>query len=296
MRNYEAVVDGLIGMMPEGVMIQPESREIAIMGLEEHDALHGESSKHPKTYHGVDHPIDSTGREIILNNLLFHFVPPQYKGTLYDKTLIRQPSHDIVQGLKLPEANESASADWAIARIEETDNPVLNQDAFKTSIRLGALATYMKEQDGNFIQDNLRQGEPDPSILHGAWADVGAIPMEGIKRYKRDTLDLAYEWYDNPSAQDIINCFLMQPRFYKSVVDDKFVIPNIEYYYSDHTDEVYEVLKKEFHSNIVSTYKVMMSVHDRPELASTIRASAHLLDRLHMGSIVGKVIAKAAKI
>ncbi|HET7672999.1 MAG TPA: hypothetical protein VFK11_00610 [Candidatus Saccharimonadales bacterium] len=297
MRNFEVVVDNLIGQVePQEVSILPESRDIAIRGLEEKERRYGEESEHHMAYHNVGHDIDVTSRDIRLTNLLYRFVPEEYREGLYDKIIVKDPWHDWERLLSGPGANERASADRVIEEIENSGSPVLNTERFKTSIDLGIMATQMERVDGDFVQVNLRTGEPDPSILLGAWADIGGVPMEGIKRAKLDAVDLCHEDHPDPSLRQLLDYFLIQPDFFKNVVDDATVLPNIEYYFPQNAEEVYGVLRKAFHSNIVTTYKTLMFIRNHPEVETAMLRGAGLLDRMHVGSAIGGLISKAAKL
>lgn len=293
MKNFAPEVDQLVRMIePEGVSVQPESREIAQRGFEELELRYGNDSDNPLSYHNAPHGIDTTARAINIGNMIFHLIPENYQYLFFDKIIVGTPFHDN-ERFKGSGENERLSSERATTVIEEYDGSVLDTDEFKGSIHEGIMGTQAERGKGGIVQVNLRKGSPDPFILVEASADVGAIPMEGSRRMIRDAVDLCFEENSDPTAQDIYDRLLTQAGFIRSVTHDSVVIPNMQYYLPDTWQEVYKLLRSAFNPNTVSAYRTALLVEQSPHLQSALGHGIHMLDRLHVGSLIVKALERS---
>lgn len=292
MIDFETEVDRRIaGIKPPEIEVDPASRSIAITALGEVDRRYGEGSEHPLEFHNVPHSLDVMDRTVRLLNLLYEFIPAEYKPRIYDLGIKVSAAHDVEQSLG-PGANEQASVAYMINQIEETGSNPINTRWHKSRAELGSLATQVAFADnGEIVQVNLGEGEPDPFAFIVAFADINGIAMDGDRRMIRDATNLCFELNGgNPGVEKIYEFLLTQAVFLKSRLNDHQMKPLIEYYFPERAGEVYEAMHDTYHKNIISAYELARKFRENPKLYSTVDKVMTGLDKVHAGAAVGKLL------
>lgn len=291
--DFEKEIVGIAATVPPEYQLAPETVGIAVNAVYGIDDRYGPNSDYPREFHNAPHSIDVCRRDVRLTKLLLPYVRSKYLPHIFDRTILGPALHDWEQLLG-PGDNEQASADYAVAQIEENGGPELNTDVFKTwlSDEIQASTVTMLET-GEIIQTNIQTGSHNPAKFNLAFADINGIAMEGPRRMIRDGTHLYMENLESPDdfTIDGLYAFLVNERqFLRQRLNDGRVKADIAYYYPDHIEEVYAVMRKAFHANIISAHNLAIDIGARPELKVPIGIAAKTLDKSMLGGAVGKML------
>jgi hypothetical protein len=269
--NFETRIDGLIEMIePEGHEVHPTVRSLAMIALHSVEIKYGENSDNPLPQHNVEHAINVTERAIELTNLLYEYIPEEYRENIYELALLAGIAHDWEQ-LQGVGANEQASADYLIGLIEQTGNSPINTDRFKQRAGAGVMATEYEfdEEAGVINQINLlkdepyEEGKPDPLRFIMAFADINAIAMKGPNQMYEDVTRLFFERnMEDPTEEGLREMLDYQEKFIRSQLNDHRIKAYIARYFPDYEseaededNEVYTVMKNAYNQNIRDSYE-----------------------------------------
>src|SRR5690349_4649767 len=93
--DFESRVDELIGRIEaDGPEIHPTVRSLATIALHSVEVRYGENSENHLPLHNAEHAIDVTERAIELTNLLYEYIPEEYRENIYDLILLAGLAHD----------------------------------------------------------------------------------------------------------------------------------------------------------------------------------------------------------
>lgn len=292
--SFEVQVDNLIEKIePAEVGIDPATRLVTISSLDEMDKRHGRDSDKPLEFHNAPHELDVLRRFIRITNLLYDCIPENYRPMIYQAGMVATSAHDIGQGMGAG-ADEKASVEYMRNKIKETGDSPINNEPFIDRAAGGLLASQVEfAENGEIIQVNLREGEPDPLRFKIAFADINGIAMEGSPRMIKDATNLYFELHgDNPSAEGLFEFWLTQADFLKSRLNDYRIVPDIEYYFPERGEEVYDRMKDAYQKNILSAYRLALKLHETKGLRSTLDRLMSSADKAHLGSLVTKLARK----
>lgn len=289
--SFENTVEHLAGMVqPKGCEISPAAQKLATLALTEIDERYGQNSERTLCYHNALHAVDVCRRGIRLANILYPHIVPEYRENLYDLILLAGVGHDYEQDYEKG-INERLSADYIVGLAGASYEPHMRDSKFTDRLFAGVMATEVSMQpDGEIVQPNLREGDPDPLRLIMASADINGIAMEGSARMIKDAVNLSYEIYENPSPQQIYRFMLGQADFLRQRLDDERVRTSLAYYFPHNTELVYASLQREFQPNIKAAMKVARNIQRHPELESGIDRALSALHYLPASRAVGKLV------
>lgn len=294
-QDFERELAGIAQMVPDGYELAPQTLPLATEAVYGLDAKFGPESPHPREFHNADHSVDVCRRDVRLTTLLLPYVPPEFQPYIFDLAILGPALHDWEQDLG-PGPNERASTEHGIALIEEKGGRELNTDEFKTRLTDEIEATTIAMLDtGEIVQVNIQKGSHDPAKFNLAFADINGIAMEGPRRMVRDGTHLYQEMLASPEdfTIDGLYAFLAdERRFLRQRLNDHRVRADIAYHYPDHIEEVYGVMRKAFHSNIISAHRLAVDIGARPELKVPIGIAARTLEKSKLGDTVGKLLIK----
>lgn len=305
--NFEARIDGLVELIePEGQEIHPTVRSIAAIALHGVEIKYGENSENPLPQHNAEHAFDMTERAIELTNLLYDYIPEEYKKNIYELVLLAGVAHDWEQ-LEGVGANEQASADYLIGLIEQTGNSLVNTDRFKQRARAGIMATEYEFDDekGVINQINLlkdepyEEGRPDPLKFIMAFADINAIAMKGPDQMYEDATRLFFERnYEDPTEEGFREILDYQEKFIKSQLNDHRMeaciaryFPDFEPENDDEKNEVYKEMEKAYSPNIKESYEKAQWLKRSSEVvAKELKSMLHTFDFHAVASKLGRLV------
>lgn len=286
----KAVSSMVAGIGSPEISLRPVTPIITAEVLHDIDQKYGPHGDDPLEYHNTSHSIDVGRRVIRLTNLLYPYIPEQYRTSIYDLGFLGPGCHDSEQLLGSG-ANERASLDDALRRIEQANDPVLTAPAFTDRLGSGIMVTVVnRKEDGELEQVNLREGDPDPFKFIMAFCDINGIAMEGDMRMIKDATHLCYELFGEPSTEQLYDFLLSQAGFLRDRLNDHRIKADIAYYFPDHQDEVYKVMRSSFHSNITSAYRLATFMSDHSELSDPIGKVIKTADKTHAGRLIGRLI------
>lgn len=289
--DFEKEIDRITKLIPQNYTLANESIDIATRALEAVDQRYGPDSERPLAFHNAPHSVGVTRRSVRMTTMLLPYIREKHQPRFYDLAIINGATHDYDQDSG-PGPNEDNSADYAVGLIEDADGS-LNSQIFKDRVRLGIAATKVAMQDdGELVQTTLLRGSPDPIKFAMAFSDINGIAMEGSKRMWSDATNLYYELADEPTIEAHADFLISQAGFLRQRLNDSRVKSDIAYYFPNDIESVYEDMRKAFHSNIISAYKLAVLIGDHPELLHVVEAGAKTLDRSRVGALIGKVFTK----
>lgn len=289
--DYEKQIHQIIKLVPEGIELAPETPAIAAAALEAVDRRYGPDSERPLSFHNAPHSVGVARRNVRMSNILLPYVRDGYKPYFYDLGILGGTGHDYDQDSG-PGANEDNSTDYIVEEIEAADG-VLNTDTFKKRMGLGIDATKVEmQEDGSLVQTSLQKGSHDPIKFSMAFSDINGIAMEGSKRMWRDATNLYYEITPEPTVEGHANFLISQAGFLRQRLNDPRVKADIAYYFPDNINAVYGDMRKAFHANITSAYRLAVLIGERPELMHVIETTAKTIDSTRVGGIIGKLLTK----
>jgi len=273
---------------PPDQQVSPEAITIATESLYAIDAKYGPDSDHPLTFHNGPHSLGVTRRVIRFTNMLYPHIRPMYRTGIYDLGMIDGGTHDYEQLLG-PGKNEEASGQYAVEQVEAIGTAAMNTKTFQKRLVDGnqATAVVMKE-DGEIVQVNVQTGSHDPLKFITSFGDINGIAMEGRRRMLNDATRLAYEIYGEPTLDQLYNFLVNQSFFLRKRLNDGRVKSDIAYYFPDDIDEVYKVMRKAFHSNIVAAHTMALGFGKRPVAIAARGLCA--LDRSILGNSISKTL------
>lgn len=244
-------------IMPEDQSIHPAVLELSALSLRDIDIEFGELSDNPLSQHNATHSLDVPRRAVHLTNHLHPFIEEKYRPQIFSLGMHIGSVHDRFQGKGLPGQNERASADYGVKCVRERGYEEVLGDWYIERFCEGVMVTsYRIDKFGGVEQYNLRVGKPDPIKFIMAFADINGIAMEGPERMIMDATNIYCERTKNPSVLGYLEWIENQAKFLSSRVNDPRIKQDIEYYFPDHQDEVYEVMHEQFHENIVSAHSL----------------------------------------
>jgi len=311
--NFETKIDELIGAIePEGHEIHPTVRSIAAIALHSVEIKYGENSENHLPQHNAEHAIDVAERAIELTNLLYEYIPEEYRENIYELALLAGVTHDWEQ-LQGSSVNEQASADYLISLIEQTGESPFNTKRFKQRARAGILATEYEidKETGVINQVNLlkdepyEDGKPDPLKFIMAFADINAIAMRGPQQMYEDVTRLFFERNldQQPTEEGLREILDYQEKFIKSQLNDHRMEAYIARYFPDYEpknkdakNEVYLVMEETYNPNIKESYEEAQWLRRNSEaVANEIKGMLHTVDFHAVASKLGHLVHRGKK-
>lgn len=297
--DFEKEVIKIAGMIePPDYELAPETIPIAIEVVEGINQRYGPDSDNPKTYHNAPHSLAVPRRAVSLTNLLYPFIPEQYRTDIYDLDIHCGVGHDDEQSLTLPGENERVSADRMVARVSQAGGR-LNYAEYMRRLVRGHMATVIQIEDGKLIQPNLAQGEPDPIEFIMGFADRNGIAMEGpISMFKDATniyIEEAEKAGEEPTFEGLYDFLKGEAGFIKYGLNDWYMKPLIRYYFGDKDDDVYAEMRKAYNPKISEAHRIAEKIVDSPELRPLIGMvvkGMEAVDSSRIGRNLGKTLVR----
>lgn len=297
--DFEKELDKLSGQLEnEAFGISLPARAVATRALYEVDSRYGENSDHPLEYHNAHHALDVIKRGVHLTSLLTPYIAGDYRRSMYDLVTVGGAIHDSERGMG-DGYNEKLSAEYGEQLIQSNGySREINTKRFMRTLREGVLATQVEREDSGKVQQiNLRQGSHDPFKFILASADINGIAMEGPKRMVRDATNLCYELHDgNPSADELYNFIILQPKFLRDRLQDDQIKPDIEYYFKDQSESVYDVVSREFGGTIKTAYSKALELASLPLIHRIVSDKLEKSSHIVGSKLIQNAIAEALKI
>lgn len=288
-------IAGLI--QPAGYELDPETIPVAIETVVGIDQRYGPDSANRKLYHNAPHSLAVPRRAVSLTNLLWRFIPEEYRTDIYDLDIHCGTGHDDKQGLSLPGENERVSADRMIERVRQAGGR-LNYEEYMRRLFRGHMATVVQIEDGKLVQPNLAQGEPDTIEFIMGFADRNGIAMEGPRTMLKDGTNLYCERLEETGEELTIDGLVDflgsgEMEFLKYGLNDWYMKPLIKYYFGDNGDDVYEVMRAAYHPNIDAAHLMAKKIAHSTELTPLIGLAAkglEAVDSSRLGRNLGKTL------
>lgn len=276
---------------PEDAGIPEIVIELSTIALHDVDMRYGPFSRNPMPHHNAEHSLDVAGRVVRLTNLLWDFIPQRYQKDIFALGMHAASGHDYEQS-KGPGKNERASAKYVRNTIINRGyQSQLGQKYFQR-VGAGIMATEVEFVGDKIIQPNLRKGEADPLRFIVAFADINAIAMEGPNRMIRDATNLYFERSAHPKVDHYLDMLASQVKFLRRRLNDWQIEGDIEYYFSAHQDEVYDVMYREFHDNIVQSSEIAGQIAENEATEDIIGKIIKGADPLGVGSRAVEALSK----
>jgi hypothetical protein len=292
--NFEEEITKIItSVAPEEQQVRDSTIHIAVTALEDMDRRYGPESEEYLPYHNAQHCVDVCRRTVRLLNIVYPYVRPKYREDIYDIGIIGGAVHDYEQGLGQLE-NERASAKRGIDIVDKADRK-FNDRSLQKRLGDGILATsVLYSEDGEIIQPLIQRGSHDPLKFAVGFADINGTAMEGDRRMFIDAIKLCYERIENPSIDDLYEFLVNQAEFLKGRLNDGRVKSDIAYYFPENIEDVYADMRKAFHGNILSSYRLALLIKSRPELKKVLGFFVQNVDSIDR-SILGNFISDAVR-
>lgn len=303
MRNFEAAVDQLVERIePDNYEFNDTARSLATIALHDVELRYGENSESPLPRHNADHGLDVAERAIDLVNLLFEYIPDEYKDNIYELALLVSVSHDWEQLLGNGE-NEAASAEYLIKLIEKTSDEKINNDRFKERSSGGVFATeFAIDTKGVINQVNLLEGEADPLKFVVAFADINGMAMEGEELMPEELAKLFFEQSvqkgEEPSQESLQRLVDYQESFIRSQLNDYRMKAYIARYFphlepaenSGEDNPVYTKMHEAYNPNIKNIYEIAKWLRGNPTAIKGLGSLFQRADVLGLADKLGKAI------
>lgn len=288
-------IAGLIG--PEDYELASETIPIAVETVTGIEQRYGPDSASRKLYHNAPHSLAVPRRAVSLTNLLWRFIPEEYRTDIYDLDIHCGTGHDEEQDRTLPGENERVSAERMIERVRRADGR-LNYEEYMRRLFRGHMATVVQLEDGKLVQPNLAQGEPDTIEFIMGFADRNGIAMEGPLTMLKDGTNLYCERLEETGGELTIDGLVDflgsgEMDFLKYGLNDWYMKPLIKYYFGDNGDDVYKVMRTAYHPNIDAAHRMAEKIAHGTELTPLIGLAAkglEVMDSSRLGRNLGKTL------
>jgi hypothetical protein len=292
--DFEKELAGIVATIPPGHEPAREAVQIAAQALDEIDHDYGPGSDNPLYYHHAPHSLGSIRRGVRIATLLLPYMKPRYRPRIYDATIVTEATHDRYQ-LFGPGLNELASTGYAFEAIEAVGG-VLNTKTFKKRVEYGHQATVIESQeDGTMTQVNLRRGAKDPIKIIAAYGDTGGIGMEGKKLMVRNAIDLYHERCaldgekpSNAGRREFMSSG--EVAFIRDQFSENQVKATLAFYFPNDVETIYRQARRQFHGNIVASFRLAEKLGYYPELEIPIGRIVETIDPSQAGAAISKLI------
>ena len=286
--DYEDHLRTLSAGIEPRVVLRPGSIPIAASGLEAIDAKYGPDSLQPLSYHNAQHGLDHIARQQRLTNMLYPFMSPYYRRGIYDLNYVVGATHDVERDGQSVQ-NEQASVAFGTELLTQSGDKLLASARFLSRFDLAVMTTVVEfDENMRMTQPNLRTGSRDPIKFITAFADVNGIAMEGSATMLRDAINLAVEMNPDAGPKEIFDFLCGQAKYLRERLNDDQIKPDIAYFFPNHKDEVYAVMRKAFRPNILSAYGIANGIQARPELKEVIGRALQVAGKFPPGDYIGR--------
>lgn len=286
--DYERELTTIAALAPPD-QISPAVIAIGAEALQGIDMKYGPASDNPLDFHYGPHSLGVTRRDVMLINLLYPFIKPAHLKGIYNLGMLIGPTHDWEQSLGQG-VNELVSTQYVTDRVIETGVPELNTPEFHSRLIEGCLATAAEpRENGEIIQVNLQTGSRDPLKFITSFGDINGIAMEGRRRMLNDAARLAREKYgSNMTLEQLCSYLFIQEGFLRKRLNDHRVKSDIAYHFPDQADEVYQVMRRAFRTNILSAHGAAVLLGKTPVRVAV--QGAGMVDSTVLGNRLSKTL------
>lgn len=292
MTNFEPAIEKVVGKIsPAEVEIDPLIPAISGVVLSDIDSRYGRDSTKPLAHHNAFHGLERAERTVEVTNLLYEYIPEEYREGIYPVGILDGATHDWMQDFKIFGLNEELSGAFLGFMLKKADRPDLFDNSFMlrgfSGIRVTAAVT---ETDGNVHQPYLFEGEPDPNNFIQAFTDVDAIALGGMLEMLRTSKNLVQELYKDPSPREFYDFLRREEPFLRKRLNRPRMMAVLGHFFPANVEEVYEKMYDAYNKNIVDAYEFAQEVGRRSDIADEIGEALRTGEYEVIGELIGKAV------